>query len=307
MKRLWTCFWVACILALPVLPTHAQQVAAGPEIVLLADTQAPFRVEKVLYGDHRNEVATAKIFADIIQRKPAALLLLGDVVAAGYQESRWLKIDNWLDSLRKQDVQVTGLMGNHDLWISASKGEEAFRKRFPDMVSTGFVKLVDSIAFVMLNSNFRQLSAQQMVYQDSFYRRTLVELDRDVAVKLVIVCCHHAPYSNSQVVGSNKQVQERFVQPFMLSVKAKLFVTGHAHDFEHFRIGGKDFLTIGGGGGVHHPLNKGAGRIRSASDFYDPEFHYLLLQRNGASLDLVSRRLLPGLTGFENAYRFTVQ
>lgn len=284
--------------------THAQ---SSPEIVLLSDTQAPLRVEKMLYGDHHNTLATRKIFSDIIQRKPAALFLLGDVVSIGYQESRWVNMDTYLDSARQQNIPVTALFGNHDLMVSAAQGKAAFLKRFPETNYTGFTRTVDSIAFVMLNSNFKQLTPEQKLAQDSFYRNTLEQLDKDDAVKFVIVCCHHAPYSNSTVVGSNKQVQVNFVKPFLGSAKAKLFITGHAHDFEHFKISGKDFLTIGGGGGVHQPLNKGSDRIRASSFPYDPEFHYLMMRREGARLVLISRHLLPDFSGFENSYHFTVQ
>jgi UDP-2,3-diacylglucosamine pyrophosphatase LpxH len=306
MKGLRICLLVGC-LVLVTGTCYAQSLARSPEIALLSDTQQPFRVEKVLYGDHKNTLATTRIFADIIQRKPGALFLLGDVVAIGDQETRWIKVDTYLDSIRQQDTKIHALLGNHDLMLSAAKGEAAFRRRFPGMVNTGSVEIVDSIAFVMLNSNFRQLTQEQRTQQDSFYRAALATLDVDVSVKLVVVCCHHAPYSNSQVVGSNKQVQESFVKPFQRAKKAKLFISGHAHDFEHFRINDKDFLTIGGGGGVHHPLNNDANRIRALSYPYDPEFHYLLMRRDGGRLLLISRRLLADFSGFEDSYRFTVQ
>jgi hypothetical protein len=85
-----------------------------------------------------------------------------------------------------------------------------------------------------------------------------------------------------------------------------LFITGHAHDFEHFNISGKDFLTIGGGGGLHQPLNKGADRIPSLSFGYDPEFHYVLMRRIHSQLVIISRRLKPDFTDFENGYRFVI-
>ena len=302
MNCLRNWFWVACLLHAAVV-CHAQ----SPVIALLSDTQEPFGIEKALYGNHKNTIATARIFADIIQHKPAALFLLGDVVAVGDQENRWKKMDVYLDSVRQQNTRVQAVLGNHDLLFSAAKGEAVFRKRFPGMVNTGSVEIVDSIAFIMLNSNFKQLAQHQRVQQDSFYQRMLEKMDKDDAVKFVIVTCHHSPYSNSQVVGSNKRVQESFVKPFQRAKKAKLFISGHAHDFEHFRINDKDFLTIGGGGGVHHPLNNDANRIRARSYPYDPEFHYLLIRRDGGRLLLISRRLLTDFSGFEDSYRFTVQ
>lgn len=308
MKMLLNRFWIVCSLVFSLDTMYAQPLTSkGIEIALISDTQEPMDMERMIYRSNQNKTATRHLFEDIYARKPKALFLLGDVVALGYQQKRWERMDVYLDSLRKNNIQVHALLGNHDLMISPAKGEAVFRERFPDMVNTGFVETVDSISFVMLNSNFKQLSARQRSVQDSFYRATLDLLDKDSAVKFIVVCCHHAPYSNSRAVGSNKQVQERFVKPFMRSSKAKLFVTGHSHAFEHFKIEGKDFLTIGGGGGLHHRLNRSASRIASLAENYAPEFHYLLLQRDGSRINLISRRLLPDFSGFEDGYRFTVQ
>jgi predicted phosphodiesterase len=274
------------------------------EIDLVSDTQAPIGVEKLVLKSHQNELATRKIFEDINQRKPYALLMLGDVVSLGYKESKWTDIDQYLSGVKANNITVTALMGNHDVMFYAKKGEENFVKRFPDQVSTGFYKVYDSIAFILLNSNFKTLNEEELKHQQAFYVATLKNLDGNSAIKCIIVCCHHAPYSNSTIVGSNKQVQEAFIPAFLATKKAKLFVTGHAHDFEHFKIEGKDFLTIGGGGGLHQPLNIDSGRIPSLSWGYDPEFHYLLIRRMQDRLVLISRVLKSDFSGFENTYRF---
>jgi len=135
----------------------------------------------------------------------------------------------------------------------------------------------------------------------------MLELDTNQAVKMIVVSCHHAPYSNSKIVGSNKPVQEKFVPLFIRTKKAKLFITGHAHDFEHFKIQDKDFLTIGGGGGLHQPLQKGGKAITSLSKGYEPEFHYLIVRRSGNQLTLISRRLKKDFSDFENGYHFVVK
>ncbi|MFZ4622417.1 MAG: metallophosphoesterase family protein, partial [Bacteroidota bacterium] len=79
-------------------------------------------------------------------------------------------------------------------------------------------------------------------------------LENDSSITAVIVACHHSPYTNSSIVSSNEDVQTSFVRPFVRSKKGKVFITGHAHTREHFRMDGKDFLVIGGGGGLQQPL-----------------------------------------------------
>jgi hypothetical protein len=52
-----------------------------------------------------------------------------------------------------------------------------------------------------------------------------------------------------------------------------LFLSGHCHGFEHYKIGGKDFMVIGGGGGLHQPLKQGEGCLPDLASDYKPLFH----------------------------------
>ncbi len=277
------------------------------KICLASDTQAPLGVEKIYLKSNNNTLATKKIFENIIQQKPTNLLILGDVVSIGSKEKKWKEMDSYLKDLRDHGTVVSALLGNHDVMLNAKKGENTFKKRFPDEVNTGFYKIIDSIGFVLLNSNFKTLSKDQLSEQELFYSKTLDLLDIDSAVKMIIVACHHAPYSNSKIVGSNSKVQEKLIPLFIQSKKAKLFITGHAHDFEHFSIEGKDFLTIGGGGGIHQPLKKQVDRIVALSNGYEPEFHYLTIQRVKNELSITSRYLTIDFSEFKNGYHFVIK
>lgn len=277
------------------------------EIALVSDTQAPLGIEKLWLKSHQNKLATKKIFEEISLQKPTALLILGDVVSLGSKEAKWKEMDQYLSLLRGQAISIAALLGNHDVMYSSAKGEAAFLKRFPDQVNTGFYKVFDSIAFIMLNSNFKTLSQDQQDKQLAYYTQTLQALDLDPAIRCIVVCCHHAPYSNSSIVGSNQTVQEQLVPAYLASQKAKLFVTGHSHHFEHFKKNGKDFLTLGGGGGLHQPLINSEKRMLSESKDYDPEFHYLSLSRQGNQLHLQSKYLDDSFQRFENGYHFIVK
>ena len=290
------------------LNAHAQSPDSTYfEIDLVSDTQAPLGIEEVMLKANQNTLATHKIFEDISQRKPQVLFILGDVVSLGYKESKWKNMDQYLANTRQNNTIVTAVLGNHDVMVSASKGEAEFLKRFPDEINTGSFRIYDSIAFVLLNSNFKTLSEEQFQKQQNFYKTLMQQLDVDSAVKFVVVSCHHAPYSNSKIVGSNKQVQDNFVTSFIQSKKGKLFITGHAHVFEHFKKEGKDFLTIGGGGGLHQPINNEKDRIPSENFGYDPEFHYLLMRRDHQKITMISRILKPDFSGFVNSYQFEIE
>jgi len=277
------------------------------EIAFISDTQAPMCVEKIFLKSNQNTLATELLFRDITQFKPRCLFILGDVVSKGPREKKWREMDRYLVAARSNGIPVYALLGNHDVMGNARKGEAQFNKRFPDQVNTGFIKIVDSVAVVLLNSNFKTLSTEQQKQQQEFCAEALAALDSDPAVQCIIVTCHHAPYSNSKIVGSNETVQEQFVPLFKRSKKAKLFMTGHAHDFEYFRFDGKYFLTIGGGGGLHQPLNTGEDRLPNEAGDYNPEFQYVLVKRSGTQLSITSKRLKANFSGVETGYTFGIE
>ena len=108
------------------------------------------------------------------------------------------------------------------------------------------------------------------------------------------------------MVGSSQPVQEHFVPAFILSKKCKLFITGHAHLFQHFKIQGKNFLVIGGGGGLKHPLkNKSCGQKDLAAD-YKPMFHYLTVSVFPDHLKIISHKLKKDFSGTEEGLTFDV-
>jgi hypothetical protein len=184
-------------------------------------------------------------------------------------------------------------MGNHEVMGQAKKGQRKFQERFPNHVNTGYLTTVDSIAVVLLNSNFGTLTPAEEVKQVEWYKQTLKQLDADSSVQFIITGCHHSPYTNSKIVGSSIAVRQKFVAPFLKSPKSRLFLSGHSHNFEQFKVDGKDFLVIGGGGGLHQPLKKGDGIIPSLNAGYNPLFHYLSVRRNETGLQLTSHQLNP--------------
>jgi UDP-2,3-diacylglucosamine pyrophosphatase LpxH len=268
-------------------------------IVMISDTQAPMWVEKLFLKQDHNEKATAILFDEIVKLKPENLFILGDVTSWSAKEKKWRAMDTYLSSCRNSGVTVTALLGNHDVMGSVKKGVRNFKKRFPKNTPTGYYQIVDSIAFVLLNSNFKKMKQTEIDVQQKWYKETLDSLDKNNGVKLIIVSCHHAPYSNSKIVGSSQEVQKHFVPFFINTGKCKLFITGHSHAFEHFIQSGKDFLVIGGGGGIHQPLSQERKDIQSD---YKPEFHFLMITSHSKSLQIDSYSLKKDFSGFEKRH-----
>ncbi len=291
-------------------PSSAQvdplQPGCSPILIFASDTQEPMRIEEFLLRSNNNKRATEALFTDILAHEPTELFLLGDVVNLGYKDSRWTFIDTALVLARERGFNVHAILGNHELMGRPGPGERNFQSRFPGHVRTGYMVVRDSIAVVLLNSNFSKLSKEDVKRQDEWYRRTLARADSMPEVHSIIVCCHHSPYSNSKMVGSSPSVQDHFVAPFLKARKTSLFISGHAHLYQHFKNGEKHFFVIGGGGGLHHPLSKNSGPHVCLEPDYDPLFHFLTVQMFNGALKVISHRLKDDLSGFDEGCDYLI-
>ncbi|MCW3078834.1 MAG: metallophosphoesterase [Segetibacter sp.] len=276
------------------------------EIVFASDTQAPMWVETLVLKRNNNRAATKSIFNDLLTRNPTAVYLLGDVVALGSSNRQWRPMDGYLKRLRSKGIKVNAALGNHEVMGQSGRGQKKFQERFPEHNKMGSLNITDSVAVILLNSNFNSLSTSEDADQIGWYKQTLEKLDADSSVRFVITGCHHSPYTNSRIVSSSISVREKFVPFYLKSKKSRLFLSGHSHNFEHFRQQGKDFFVIGGGGGLHQPLKSGQGLFRDLSGNYKPLFHYLSVQRQANKLQLISIRLTADFKSFQEGRKFEI-
>ncbi len=294
---------MALILFSGTMRSEAQDTTAqapcAPPLLFVSDTQEPMWVETLWLKPHDNRRATEALFKDLMTQQPTDLFLLGDVVNLGHNRKRWTLVDTAIAAARSRGFRVYGILGNHELMGRARAGERNFQMRFPDHLRTGYCVRKDSVAVVLLNSNFSKLSREAIRTQDEWYRAMLAGLDTAADVRTVIVCCHHSPYSSSKLVGSNEDVRSHFVQPFMKAGKTTLFISGHAHLFQHFTKSDKHFFVIGGGGGLHHPINQKPGTEVSLEPDYDPMFHYLAVRYCDGFVTVESRALREDCTACE--------
>ncbi len=276
-------------------------------LAFVSDTQAPMLVETFWLRAFNNRQATKLLFQDVNAKKPKQFFLLGDVVNLGYSNRQWKPVDLYMKELNASGIEMYGILGNHEVMGKPKAGEAAFQKRFPTHVRTGYTVRCDEIAVVLLNSNFGNITTEERRFQVKWLQQTLDELDADPSVQFVITCAHHSPFTNSRIVKPSVSVQNDFVPAFLLSKKSQLFLSGHAHAFEHFLVGGKDFLVIGGGGGLRQPLRKGIGSLADLSEDYKPMFHYLTLYLAGDHLKITSWRLKKDFSGFEEGHQLEIK
>ncbi|MBS1527186.1 MAG: metallophosphoesterase [Bacteroidetes bacterium] len=277
-----------------------------PLIAFASDTQAPMWEEKIWLKSNHNLKATEMIFEDVNKEHPSGFFILGDVVSLGYKNKAWVAVDSYIKQCAKDSIPVYATLGNHEVMFNAKRGTANFKLRFPMYNPSGYTEVIDSIAVVLVNSNFTKMTTAQILAQDNWYNHAIGKLDSDASVKFIIVGCHHSPYTNSRIVKPSMAVRQNFVPAFINSKKCVLFLSGHSHNFERFYMQNKCFLVIGGGGGLHQPLyTKELTHDLAAA--YKPAFHYLLVRRYQDSLQVVSRQLKPDFSGFSNGLSFSVR
>jgi len=238
---------------LPEKINHSPQ-KPDTSIIFISDTQSPIWAETIVLSKNDNEIIREKIFNEILKKNPSAVFHLGDLVSLGFDNNDWSEVDSFISRLNEKRISFYPTLGNHELILFPTAGEANFLRRFPWYSKTGYQVRIDSVAVILLNSNFTEMSIEELKYQQRWYENKLVQFENDPSIKLIIVGCHHSPFTNSKIVSPSNDVQKYFVPPFLKSNKAKLFVGGHAHAFEHFKIDKKDFIVIGGGGGLQQPL-----------------------------------------------------
>lgn len=260
---------------------------SNSSIVFLSDTQSPFWLEKIRLESNDNEQARSTIFDRIQNIGPQSVFHLGDLVTFGFREGDWQEIDNFTDRLIEQNIPFYPILGNHELMIFSGSGRKKFEARYRSGFTSGYIVKEDNIAIIMLNSNFDDMTESQIDQQQVWYLKTLQECDKDQEIDAVIVASHHPPYTNSKIVDPNEDVQNYFVPGYFKSKKTKIFLSGHAHTFEHFKVLDKHFMVIGGAGGLQHPLLSGE-EIRYHDQYTSSEelrpFHFLEITIQSGSL-----------------------
>jgi Icc-related predicted phosphoesterase len=263
-----------------------------PFFILVGDTQRTSGFE-ILAGREQNDAPRQLVLDKIAEENPAFLVILGDLVFQGDDPSQWERFDEFAASIRQREIPVFPLLGNHEYFGSHKKAIDLFFSRFPHLHGEFWNAVrFGPVAVVLLDSNFERMGRDLVDRQDSWYKEKLAEYEKDSGVKTVVVCCHHAPFTNSTVVSDDAEVQQRLVEPFKSASKAKLFFTGHCHSYERFALFGKQFVVSGGGGGPRQKLETDPQKRRHQDQYPGREireFHFckVSLEQQGLRVQMI--------------------
>jgi 3',5'-cyclic AMP phosphodiesterase CpdA len=297
-----------CPFSLCLTQSDIQRENDGLTLCFLSDTQEPLLIERIYLKYNNNAKARQSIFQKILELNPKSVVHLGDLVSMGSQGDSWKDMDPFVGKLREKGIEFSPIPGNHEYLRFLTKGISNFVLRYPYAKLTGYSRQYGNIAIVLFNSNLDEISKEKQLEQLHWYQKTLKDYDHDPSVDFVIVGCHHPPFTNSKIVSASKEVRDSYMPEYYKSKKCKLFISGHAHAYEHFKMNGKDFLVIGGGGGIQHPLKVGK-KAKYPDAFSNSEekrmFHFLSIQSQGDTLSVELRMLRLDFKSFENLPQLT--
>lgn len=276
-------------------------------IVLVGDLQRTGLVETWRESNH---VGRTELISQMREERPHAAVLLGDMVFWGSSHEDWEYFDGVTKPLHDMGIPVLPVLGNHEYYGSNSASFSELKSRFSALdTGTWYVNVLDSIAFVMLNTNIDELSESELRQQRNWYVKTMKALDKDSAVVAIVVCGHHPPYTNSVVVSGDLTLRKHFVPTFLSSKKGAYWFSGHAHTYERFIISGKQFIVSGGGGGPRQLVRlpgKVAGQgAEYVDEYHGPELralHYVVMQRKQSILTCIMRPIMSAASEEDATY-----
>lgn len=273
---------------MPVRFNGEPSKGVGLRIAVIGDQQRTSRYE--IWRERKG--AHADVVRQMLAQRPDALVLLGDMVFDGADDDDWEFFDRLMQPVADAKIPVYPIYGNHEYLRSSRAAERNVRLRFASARSTWYAVTMDSITFVMINTNHERITDAMELAQMNWYDSTMQALERDPSVRCVVVCGHHPPFTNSMNVSDNRHVQFNYVPAFLRHSKGQLWLSGHSHAYEHFDVQGRRFVVAGGGGAPRHKLmaddelrHDHVGPPR-AQRTVSP-FHSLLLERRGDSLHLL--------------------
>lgn len=252
--------------------------------ILLGDTQKTSNWE---FWRERNDSVRKKILQKITFENPAFIIHLGDIVFQGSDPTHWSEFDDYASEIRFHDIPIFSILGNHEFRGQNKIAMKNFFAHFPYLRGEKWIAFrFHFIGIILLNSNFSEQSEEDNKKQKDWYLKRLDEFQNDSTITIILVACHHPPYTNSKIVRDDKQVQKIFIEPFRNTPKAKIFFSGHCHSYEHFIKNDKHFIVSGGGGGPRHILETETAKRRHYDEYQKGplrKFHFCriyLLNKN---------------------------
>jgi len=250
-------------------------------------------IERLVFHRETNDPGRSAIARALLTENCDAIIHLGDLLGAVGSGKDWSRFDRDYspEVLAAKPFHVC--RGNHDCGGFLMGSPREYNRRYPETVAQLREVDVDCVRLILLDTNHRALSSTQWQQQVRDYQWALDRAGDASAIRHVLVCGHHPPFSNGRWHPPSQPVFEAFTAPFLNCGKSRAFFSGHVHGYERFEIQGRAFVVSGGGGGPRFPHLHGSHQRRPAEiDIGDPHpLHYVELLATSAAISAKVRGL----------------
>ncbi|MBC8124519.1 MAG: metallophosphoesterase, partial [Candidatus Kapabacteria bacterium] len=142
----------------------------------------------------------SKLMQQVADDCPDALILLGDQVFTGSSSDDWKFFDQIMLPVRRVGIPVFPIFGNHEYLGQDGVAYKNMAARFPVIRATWYTVVIDSIGFVMLNTNFDEFNRDSAVKELRWFKTRMRQMTANPAIRCIVVCGHHPPFTNSAIV-----------------------------------------------------------------------------------------------------------
>ena len=256
------------------------------------------KIKLVAYGDirftdpeenaHSSVTARRALVGKILEEKPSALLISGDIPYRGGVDADWEVVDKEIKPIWDAKIRIYPALGNHELEGDRSRALQNWWKRFPDLEGRRWYSvLFGNCYFIVLDSDSRLENGDA---QDRWLTAQLERLP--VEADFVFFLMHHPPYTDSHDhiipgLGHSARKQEKLLaarlEALQPNTRARFVViAGHVHNYERFEHSSVTYIVTGGGGATPYVFD------RSPDDKYQGgnsvTYHYLRLEIDSTHL-----------------------
>jgi calcineurin-like phosphoesterase family protein len=289
----------------PVVPD-----GPGPTFVVNdQDLRMPLTV--IAYGDMRftdpanvtatNPTARRALVRRVLEEKPDAILLNGDVPWHGGDKKDYEVYHSETQAWRDANLRVFPALGNHEFAeCQVAQCLANWWAEFPKVKGRRWysVSLGSKIYAIALDSDDSLLPGSA---QARWLQAEIASLQR--GIEFVFIAMHHPPVADIQTqlnVDHNPRPNEialaRLLKTAGAANSAKfVVVAGHIHNYERFLEDGVLYLVSGGGGAAPYPVERTPPDRYQDSGF--PNYHYVKFVLDGRSLRGTMYRLADPNTG----------
>lgn len=273
----------------PVAYRTQVSVNTGAVVAVVGDVQRTSVLE--VWREHNNKERRL-LLRELAAEKPTALVMLGDQVFWGSSTDDWEYFDEVMKPIAQQNIPVLPILGNHEYYGSDEQMLRNLSSRFASVTDQPRYVVIDSVAWIFLNTNVTEIGVKQMEKQRRWFLKTLSQLDTADSVRFINVCGHHPPFTNSTVVLPDQLLQSFFVPAFLTARKTAFWFSGHAHAYERFALQNKQFIVSGGGGGPRQRVLQGAW-ARYADEYEAPSLRPLHYCKVSREMNVIRCEMIP--------------